>query len=154
MPLVSPLRPKVLYGVLALFFAIVATYRFFDFSERIGDLLHGQEHVREPFDVDLPEFSLSGVNEEAAAAGLQAKDVVRSIGGRPVRPLMADLWVPLRKARAGDRLTVEYWRPGTPGGDTRTAAIILRPLRTGAGASAQRTKMTQRTQGSAASGVT
>jgi hypothetical protein len=40
MPPVSPLRPKVLYGVLALFFAIVATYRFFDFTERVDDLLH------------------------------------------------------------------------------------------------------------------
>src|SRR5678809_666102 len=101
---VVPLRSKVLYGVLALFFALVASYRFFDFTERLGDLLHGQEHVREPFDVDMPEFRLSDVNAEAAEAGLKAGDVVRGIAGRPVRYLIADLWVPLRKASAGDPL--------------------------------------------------
>jgi len=132
MSLVSALRPKVLYAALALLFAIVATYRVFDFSERVGDLIHGQEHVREPFDIDLPEFSLSDVSEEAATAGLRRKDVIRSIDGRPVRPLVADLWVPLRKARAGDRLAVGYWRPDTPDGETRTASITLMPLRTGA----------------------
>jgi len=129
---VVPLRSKVLYGVLALFFALVASYRFFDFTERLGDLLHGQEHVREPFDVDMPEFRLSDVNAEAAEAGLKAGDVVRGIAGRPVRYLIADLWVPLRKASAGDPLAIEFWRPGTPETAVQNATVRLRPIREGA----------------------
>jgi len=132
-----PVRAKVAYAVLALLFAVVATYRVYDFTERLGDLLHGREHVREPFDIDLPEFSLVGVEDEAAVAGLRARDVVRSIDGRAVRPLAADLWVPLRKARAGDRLVVGYWRPGTPAGETRSGSIVLQPLRPGAASAAE-----------------
>ena len=123
---------KVLYSLLACFFAIVANYRYFDFTERLGDLLHGQEHVREPFDIDLPEFSLSGVNPEAEVAGLRPGDVLRTIAGRPVRHLVADLWVPLRNARAGDALRVDFWRPGTPVARTQPAIVRLRALREGA----------------------
>jgi sigma-B regulation protein RsbU (phosphoserine phosphatase) len=128
----SPMRAKALYAVLALLFVVVATYRALDFSERLGDLRYGRTHVREPFDADMPEFRLGQVEEEAAAAGLMAGDVVRRIDGRPVRYLMADLWVPLRRASAGDRLVVDFWRPGTPPGATQRASIVLRPLRTGA----------------------
>jgi sigma-B regulation protein RsbU (phosphoserine phosphatase) len=124
-----PLRAKALYALLALLFAIVAVYRVLEFRERLGDLLEGQVHVREPFDIDLPAFRLESVNPEAAAAGLQAGDVVRRIGGTPVRPLAADLWVPLRRARAGDRLVVGYWRPGTPPAEERRADVVLAPLR-------------------------
>ena len=133
------MRPgaKALYAVLALLFVVVAIYRALDFSERLGDLQQGQIHVREPFDVDMPEFRLGSVEEEAAAAGLMAGDVVRRIGGRSVRYLIADLWVPLRRARAGDRLVVDVWRPGSPPDETRSASVVLRPLRTGAPTAAE-----------------
>src|SRR5688572_14965812 len=135
----SPMRPraKALYALLALLFVVVATYRALDFIERLGDLQQGQIHVREPFDVYMPEFRLGSVEEEAAAAGLMAGDVVRRIGGRSVRYLVADLWVPLRRARAGDRLVVDVWRPGSPPDETRSASVVLRPLRTGAPTAAE-----------------
>jgi hypothetical protein len=79
-----------------------------------GDLLYGHIHVREPFDPDLPEFRVSAVNAEGDEAGVRAGDVVRRINGTPMRYLAADLWAPLYHARAGDRLTVEVWRLGTP----------------------------------------
>jgi sigma-B regulation protein RsbU (phosphoserine phosphatase) len=126
-----PPRAKALYAALALFFLIVAAYRALDFNERLGDLLYGQVHVREPFDIDLPEFTLSGVNPEAAEAGLRMGDLVRRIDGQSVRGLIADLWVPLRQARAGDLLRVDVWRPGTPEDAVQTASVRLRPLRDG-----------------------
>jgi sigma-B regulation protein RsbU (phosphoserine phosphatase) len=132
MPLVLPVRTRAAYAALAFFFAIVAIYRVLEFRERLGDLLYGQVHVREPFDIDLPEFRLVSVMPEAAAAGLQEGDVVRRIDGRVVHPLAADLWVPLRRASAGDRLVVGYWRPGTPETDVRTGDVILAPLHDGA----------------------
>ena len=125
-------RTRAAYAALAILLAIVATYRVLDFRERLGDLVYGLVHVREPFDIDLPEFRLTSVTPEAAAAGLKEGDVIRRINGAAVRPLAADLWVPLRKASAGDRLAVGYWRPGTPETDVQTADVTLAPLRAGA----------------------
>jgi hypothetical protein len=50
----------MLLGFLALLFLISATYRVLDISERIGELRHGREFAREPFDVDLPRYDLMG----------------------------------------------------------------------------------------------
>ena len=127
-----PARRTILYAALALLFAVVAVYRVLEFRERLGDLLYGQIHVREPFDIDLPEFRLTSVTTEAAAAGLREGDVIRRINGAAVRPLAADLWVPLRRASSGDQLAVGYWRPGTPETDVQTAGVTLAPLRAGA----------------------
>ena len=117
--------------MLAVLFAIVAVYRVIDFTERLGDLTYGHVHVREPFDIDLPEFGLTSVEPEAAAAGLRAGDVVVAINGARVHATPADLWVPIYKATAGDRLAVEAVRPDENGRQV-TASIVLRPIRTGA----------------------
>ena len=124
-------RTALAYGALLLLFAIVATYRVLDFTERVGDLVHGDVHAREPFDLDLPEFRLVSVEAEAAEAGLKPNDVVQRINGVPVRHTGADLWLPLRAASAGDRMTVEVMRPDAPNGSHVTASIVLRPIRTG-----------------------
>jgi phosphoserine phosphatase RsbU/P len=125
-----PVRAKALYAVLALLFAVVAVYRALDLNERLGDLFYGQVYVREPFDIDLPEFSLVSVEPEAADAGLREGDIVRAINGVPVRATGPDLWVPLRKATAGDSMTIEAVR-ASEGGRPVTAAVTLRPIRTG-----------------------
>ena len=125
------LRTKAAYAVLLLLFAVVAVYRVIDFTERLGDLVYGHIHVREPFDIDLPEFSLTSVEPEAAEAGLRAGDVVVAINGARVHATPADLWVPIYKATAGDRLAVEAVRSGEAG-RRLTASIVLRPIRTGA----------------------
>ena len=125
-------RPRLAYATLLVVFAFVATYRLLDFTERVSDLRDGQVHAREPFDIDLPAFRLASVSAEAAAAGLRPDDEVRRINGRAVRRIAADLWIPLRQARAGDRMIVEVWRPGTPAAARTTASIVLQPLRTGA----------------------
>src|SRR5215470_9786272 len=122
-------RTRLAYAVLLALFGIVLVYRALDFGERVSDLLHGDVHAREPFDIDLPDFRLSGVEPEAAAAGLQANDVVLRIDGTPVHHTGADLWVPLRRASAGDRMTVDVRRAGVAA--PITASIELRPIRTG-----------------------
>jgi membrane-associated protease RseP (regulator of RpoE activity) len=124
-----PLRTHhLLYASLALLFLVSATYRVLDIAERVGELRHGREYVREPFDVDLPEYTLADVEDEAARAGLKRGDQIVSINGRPMHYSGTDLWVPLRAARAGDPLTVEATRvvDGRPA--TSTASIVLRPF--------------------------
>ena len=55
-----------------------------DISERVGELRHGREFVREPFDVDLPRYDLVGVEEEAASAGLKPGDRITRINDQPL----------------------------------------------------------------------
>jgi len=95
MPVVlRPLRkPDLLYAGLALLFLVSATYRVLDIAERVGELRHGREYVREPFDIDLPEYTLQGVEEEAARAGLKRGDRIVSINGRQMHYSGTDLWV-------------------------------------------------------------
>ena len=45
-------KPHLLYAGLALLFLVSATYRALDIAERVGELRHGREYVREPFDID------------------------------------------------------------------------------------------------------
>jgi hypothetical protein len=72
-------KPHILYAGLALLFLASATYRVLDIAERVGDLRHGGEYVREPFDIDLPEYTLADVEEEAARAGLKRGDRISHI---------------------------------------------------------------------------
>jgi sigma-B regulation protein RsbU (phosphoserine phosphatase) len=131
MPVVShPSRkPHFLYACLALLFLISATYRVLDISERVGELRHGREYVRDPFDIDLPEYTIAGVEEEATRAGLKRGDRIGSINGRQMHYSGTDLWVPLRAARAGDPLSVEATRMVDGRQATSTASIVLQPQR-------------------------
>src|SRR5688572_23929978 len=132
-----------LYAALALLFLISATYRALDVTERVAELLHGTEYVRDPFDIDLPEWELEGVEQESAEAGLRRGDTIRAINGNPLRPTGVDLWRPLRKARAGDRLTVDVLRGPDASGEPFRAAVVLSPLRDGAPPRSRAMKMRQ-----------
>jgi sigma-B regulation protein RsbU (phosphoserine phosphatase) len=125
-------KPFLLWGLLSLLFLISATYRVLDMSERIGELRHGREFVREPFDVDLPLYDLVGVEEEAARAGLKPGDRITRINDQPLHYSGTDLWVPLRAARAGDRLSVEATRLASGQLSIVHASIVLQPVRPGA----------------------
>jgi sigma-B regulation protein RsbU (phosphoserine phosphatase) len=72
---------------------------------------------------------LVAVEDEAARAGLAEGDRIVSINGRRIRYSGTDLWVPLRAARAGDRLTVEATRVVDGRPTTTTASIVLQPIR-------------------------
>src|SRR5687767_2095135 len=120
-----------LYAALALLFLISATYRALDVTERVAELRHGTEYVRDPFDIDLPGWELEGVEQESAEAGLRRGDTIRAINGNAVRPTGVDLWRPLRKSRAGDRLTVDVVRGPDGSGEPFRAAVVLKPIRAG-----------------------
>src|SRR5688572_13474291 len=124
-------RTYALYATLALLFLISFTYRALDITERVGDLRHGAEYARDPFDIDLPGWELEGVEPEAAAAGLRRGDTIRAVNGNPVHPTGVDLWRPLRNSRAGDRLTVDVVRGPDASGEPFRAAVVLEPLRAG-----------------------
>jgi phosphoserine phosphatase RsbU/P len=122
-------RDYLAYAALAVLFAISATYRALDVSERVGEVRHGAERVRDPFDLDLPQFEIVGLEPEAEQAGLRRGDTIRIINGNPVRGTAVDIARPLRDARVGDRLAVTAAR-GTNGiVETITASIVLQPLR-------------------------
>src|SRR2546425_6740217 len=105
------------YAALALLFLISLTYRLRDTFDRVDEMRHGAAFARLPFDVDLPQLAISGTRPESDRAGLQAGDVVVGVEGRPLRGL-ADLFVPLRNARAGQRLNVQV-ESRTPTGTSR-----------------------------------
>src|SRR5688572_21908146 len=130
-------RTYALYATLALLFLISFTYRALDITERVGDLRHGAEYARDPFDIDLPGWELEGVEPEAAAAGLRRGDTIRAINGNPVRPTGVDLWRPLRNSRAGDRMTVDVVRGPDASGEPFRAAVRLMPLRAGSPATSE-----------------
>ena len=128
----APRRPYVLYGLLAFLFLISATYRVLEVGELIGELRYGDEFVRAPFTAQLPRYHLAAVEDEASRAGLRPGDQVTRIDGRRVHYTAPDLWVPLRAARAGDRLAVEATRVENGSPSTLNASIVLQPLRSGA----------------------
>lgn len=127
----SSRKSYLLWGFLGLLFTISATYRVMDISERVGELGHGREFVRDPFDVDLPRYDLVSVEQEAARAGLKSGDRLTRINNQRLHYSGTDLWVPLRAARAGDRLTVEASRLTGGQSSTFSASIVLQPLRPG-----------------------
>jgi sigma-B regulation protein RsbU (phosphoserine phosphatase) len=128
MPRAQPPRTSlVLYGVLALLFAVSMTYRFRDTTDRIDELLRGNEIARIPFDPDLPEGTLGEVQPEAAAAGIVEGDRLVAIGGARVRTAV-DVFHPVRVTPADRILEIEI-EPASAPGQTRTAAITLRPMR-------------------------
>ena len=120
-----------LYAALALLFLISVTYRALDMTERVAELRHGTEYVRDPFDIDLPGWEVEGVEPESAEAGLRRGDTIRAINGNPVRPTGVDLWRPLSKSRAGDRLAVDVVRGPDGSGEPFRATVVLRPIRAG-----------------------
>jgi sigma-B regulation protein RsbU (phosphoserine phosphatase) len=133
MPSVPPVagKPYFLYGLLALLFLISATHRVREVSEHIAEFRDGRALVRAPFTIDPPHYNLSAVEEEASRAGLKPGDVITRINDRPVDYTLSDLWVPLRAARAGDRLAVEATRVVNGQPSSVSASIVLQPLRAG-----------------------
>jgi sigma-B regulation protein RsbU (phosphoserine phosphatase) len=114
------------YICLALLFAISITSEIRSVADGLGLLLQSAEHVRDPFEIDGPQLTLTGLQPEARAAGIKDGDVIASIENRPLKGL-TDFYSVVRRARPGERLTVQV-QSSTPAGIVRKdASIELRP---------------------------
>src|SRR3989442_664627 len=118
--------PHLAYAALAILFLISLTYRLRDTVDRIDEMRHGATFARLPFDVDFPRFAISGTRPESDHAGLQMGDIIVGIEGRPLRGV-PDLFVPLRNARAGQRLSIQVDSPTPTEHTRRTVSIELQP---------------------------
>lgn len=115
--------PILAWTALAVLLAVSLTHRLRDTDDRLDELRRGSVVVRLPVDIDLPQFTVSEVQPEAAAAGLRVGDAISGVAGRPADSL-AHVFAPFREARAGDRVAVQL-ASGT------TASVELKPLRDG-----------------------
>jgi phosphoserine phosphatase RsbU/P len=132
---VSPRRlptPYVLYAVLAVLFLISTTHRVVTMSEHVRELRHGDELARDPFRIGFPHPDLESVEPEAEHAGLRPGDQIVRINDQRFGYRGTDLWVPMRAARAGDRLTVDATRVSGGYPSTVAVTVVLQPIRAAA----------------------
>ena len=108
----------VAYICLAALFLLSITHWTRDAVDRIDAIRHGDEYVRDPFELIEPDRVAINVEPEARAAGLKAGDVVRAANGRPLDGLVV-YYGALRRARAGDRLRVEVESGATGGASVK-----------------------------------
>jgi hypothetical protein len=119
-------RPYLAYVCLSLLFAISVTYHTRTVIHVLSVLLHSDEHVRDPFELGVPELALSLVQPEARAAGVGDGDLLTEIRGQPVRGV-TDFYSILLQARPGEPLQIQV-RPSTPGiAVPKSASIELQP---------------------------
>jgi phosphoserine phosphatase RsbU/P len=82
---------------------IAATQWLRDASDRVDEMLHGEQHARAPFDLDGFTFEVSALDSSAEAAGLRKGDLVLAVNGLSLDGLTGYM-EPVRRARVGDRL--------------------------------------------------
>lgn len=119
-------RPYVAYFWLLLLFAISVTYYARTITDVFSLLLHSNQHVRDPFELDGPEMALTSVQPEARAAGITERHFLIGIDGRSVHGF-SDFYSVIREAQPGQRLQIQA-RPSTPGNPApKNASIELQP---------------------------
>jgi sigma-B regulation protein RsbU (phosphoserine phosphatase) len=100
-------------GLIALF-TIAAASSLRDASDRIDEMLHGNQYVRQPFPLDPFTFEVSSVDSSAEAAGLRKGDLVLSVNGLGLDGLTGYVGA-VRRARFGDRIRVRIKRVTSAG---------------------------------------
>jgi hypothetical protein len=114
------------YISLALLFAFSVSNQIRTLPEGLGYLLHGAEHVHDPFEIDGPDLPLILLQPEARAAGIRDGDTMAGVGARPLRDF-PDYYSILQRARPGEKLSAEV-QSSAPGGAVRQyVSIELRP---------------------------
>ncbi|MGA8101577.1 MAG: SpoIIE family protein phosphatase [Candidatus Acidiferrales bacterium] len=88
---------------------IAATVWLRDASDRVDEMLHGDQYVRQPFDLDPFTFEATPYDSSVEAAGLRRGDVVLTVNGLPLDGLTGYVGS-VRRARFGDRLRVRIRR--------------------------------------------
>jgi sigma-B regulation protein RsbU (phosphoserine phosphatase) len=110
---------------LTVVFIIAATQWLRDTGDRVDDMLHGEQYVSSPFELDAFTFKVTELEPSADAAGLRKGDQVLNVNGRTLDGL-TDYFGAVRRARVGDRLHVRV-RRFTPAGQTEQDLTV--PLR-------------------------
>src|SRR5919197_3823792 len=115
------------YGCLAALFLLSVTHFGRDAFDRIDAIRHGDEYVRDPFEVIYADHVAINIEPEGLAAGLKAGDVVSAVDGRSLDGLVV-YYGALRRARAGDRLRVQVESVAPRGPIAKDLSIVLRPM--------------------------
>ena len=126
-------RTPLLYGVLAVLFAIALVYRVRDTTDRYAEVVRGDQLARLPFDLDFPDGRVEELAPEAAAAGLKVDDLITALQGQPIRGL-DDFIVPVLNAAPGSILNVTVTSPGADA--PHVVPLKLAPERAGPPAAA------------------
>jgi sigma-B regulation protein RsbU (phosphoserine phosphatase) len=124
----TKIRSHVLgYSCLAALFLISTASWARNTSTSVDYILHGEELVQTPFDIDPITWRASDLAPEAEAAGLRSGDIVVAVDGHPVQGL-SDLYGATRRARLGDRLRVRVRSATAAGPIEKDLSIELRPF--------------------------
>jgi sigma-B regulation protein RsbU (phosphoserine phosphatase) len=115
------LTRRRLYVLLFLILAISLTHRLRYGVDLAGFVLAG-DVARDPFDLRLPAFEITGLEPESEAAGLRVGDLIVEVEGRPLDGA-AVFYRTLRELGVGDRLTLTV-QTETPRGPERNIASI------------------------------
>ena len=118
------------YGVLAILLCIASVHRARDTRDRAAEMWHGHRITRLPFSIDLPQYSVSGLRDEAIDAGLKEGDLLTGVNGLPLNGLR-DLFVPLRNGKPGQILTLHISAENGEAPAARMASVQLAPIREG-----------------------
>lgn len=125
MPVQSRSGPRRLYASyfsLLLLFAITVTYHAGTATAVLGTPLDGNEHVREPFDLDGQKMALFLVRPEAGGAGIKDGDLLTAIQGQPVRGITVSIRsCGCAHCRSGRSWWSRYesWKPNPPARSAR-----------------------------------
>jgi phosphoserine phosphatase RsbU/P len=106
-------HPLATLGLIALFM-IAATQWLRDASDRVDEMLHGDQYVRPPFSLSPLTLEVTSLDSSSEASGLRKGDVVLTVNGIPLDGF-AGYFGPVRRARFGDRLRVRIRRVTTAG---------------------------------------
>jgi len=116
-------HPLATLSLIALF-AIAAAQWLRDASDRVDEMLHGDQYVRTPFYLYGFNFEVASLDSSAEAAGLRKGDLVLAVNGRALDGLTAYIG-PVRRARVGDRLRVRIRRFTSLGPTEQDVSIPL-----------------------------
>ena len=120
-------RHTLAYIGLTLLFLIAVTQWARDARDRVDEFQHGEEYVRDPFNLDPLTTVVANATPEAEAAGVRNGDVLVGVEGRPLEGL-SDYHGALRRAKLGDQLRLQFQSPTAGGVVTKAASIELAPF--------------------------
>jgi sigma-B regulation protein RsbU (phosphoserine phosphatase) len=112
---------------LAALFVVSMTNSLRSASDRVDEMLHGDQYVSEPFHLNIQTLQVIEVRTAAERAGLRQGDIIVGVNGQPVQGL-SDIYGPIRRARIGDHLLLHVKRQGAADSIEEDIPVPLRRL--------------------------